>query len=214
MSGRPSTAHARGHRGGSVRRRYRSRNARPRSVTEITVPQPSSSWRWTNPRSLASSQMGNRGQDVRQAAMTSEYGLGREPIHSRRSSINASTESDTADSAMNSSYPTASSDQRTGGAASAHPLVRDGPPTGSPYKSATPRYRAQRSRTRGSPHRTLVTPAGLCTARSIRWASQRRRSPPRRGTRRLSSIRAARRARSVRCSHNRRPAERCETVCA
>src|SRR5262245_26426744 len=43
------------------------------------------------PRSLASSQIGSRGQEVRHASMTSEYALDRGPIHSRRSRINAST---------------------------------------------------------------------------------------------------------------------------
>src|SRR6266566_6316490 len=43
------------------------------------------------PRSLASSQTGSRGQDVRQASMTSRYGLALGPIHSRRSRIRAST---------------------------------------------------------------------------------------------------------------------------
>src|ERR1043166_3465827 len=43
------------------------------------------------PRSWASSQTGSRGQDVRQASMTSRYGLPFGPIHSSRSRINAST---------------------------------------------------------------------------------------------------------------------------
>src|SRR6516164_7772556 len=43
------------------------------------------------PRSLASSQTGRRGHDVRQASMTSRYGLPSGPIHSSRSRVRAST---------------------------------------------------------------------------------------------------------------------------
>src|SRR5713101_2304860 len=48
------------------------------------------------PRSLASSHTGRRGQDVRQASITSAYGRGLGPIHSSRLRIKASTGFDTA----------------------------------------------------------------------------------------------------------------------
>src|SRR2546430_13585016 len=44
-----------------------------------------------NPRSVASSQTGKRGQDVRHASSTSAYGRGLGPIHSSRSMIRVST---------------------------------------------------------------------------------------------------------------------------
>src|ERR1051326_1153063 len=49
-----------------------------------------------NPRSLASSQTGRRGQEVRHASITSKYGFDSAPIHSSKSSIRASTGSDNA----------------------------------------------------------------------------------------------------------------------
>src|SRR5687767_9655968 len=48
------------------------------------------------PRSVASSQTGRRGHEVRHASIVSRYGRSPGPIHSRRSRIRLSTVSDTA----------------------------------------------------------------------------------------------------------------------
>lgn len=102
---RTSVGQLRG-KGGAARHRMRhyrwgrclARCSRPRAVTEMSSPRPSSQCRPMKPRSIASSQTGRRGQEVRHASITSEYGLDPDPIHSSRSSIRASTGSDNATS--------------------------------------------------------------------------------------------------------------------
>jgi hypothetical protein len=58
----------------------------------MRAPRPSSYRRSTKPRSFVSSHTVSRGHEVRQASITSEYGFGSDPIHSRRSRISGSRE--------------------------------------------------------------------------------------------------------------------------
>ena len=78
----------------ATRRRCCASSICPAGETDTNVPAPSRCSCVKNPRELASSQTGSRGQDVRQASSTSAYGRGSAPIHSRRSTTNASTGSD------------------------------------------------------------------------------------------------------------------------
>jgi hypothetical protein len=78
---------------GDGRRCFR-RCAAPVADTETSPPHPGIRRRAMNPRSLASSQTGRLGHEVRHDSITSAYGRGSGPIHSRRSRIRASTVSD------------------------------------------------------------------------------------------------------------------------
>jgi formate-dependent nitrite reductase membrane component NrfD len=69
---------------------HRSRSARPDELI-LTMLRPLASSRSTSPRSLASSQTGSLGQDVRHASITSSYVLSRVASRSSRSKISAST---------------------------------------------------------------------------------------------------------------------------
>ena len=74
-----------------LRLRDRRRYSVPAPDTETNCPRPGSLTRSMKPRSLASSQTGRRGHDVRHASRTSTYGRGPGPNHSRRSSTRSST---------------------------------------------------------------------------------------------------------------------------
>jgi len=71
--------------------RCRLRKSRPSDVRATTSMPPSPSRSSTYLRSVASSQTGSRGHEVRHASMTSAYDLGWGAIHSRRSRIKACT---------------------------------------------------------------------------------------------------------------------------
>ena len=75
--------------------RCRRRCSAPEVDTETTATWPGSLRRSMKPRSVASSQTGSRGHDVRQASMVSAYGRWPGPIHSSRSRIRLSTVCDT-----------------------------------------------------------------------------------------------------------------------
>ena len=78
----------------SVTRRCELTCCRPVSET-VMHPPPDPGSRLMKPRSVASSQTGSRGQEVRQASITSAYARGFGPIHSRRSKMRLSTVSST-----------------------------------------------------------------------------------------------------------------------
>ena len=75
--------------------RCRRRCAAPDGDTDTSAGPPGEWRRSMNPRSVASSQTGRRGHDVRHASMVSAYGRWPGPIHSSRSRIRLSTVSDT-----------------------------------------------------------------------------------------------------------------------